>query len=225
MPSERWLARDHHDGRVPADVGPDPPFEVLVAREPGLLVPGDGVHVGRGDGGREVDLLGQGPLEELHQQEPGPGPALGVDHGVEGVDPFGRLLADRCPGAGATFRRRARLQPKPPRPGPAGPSFGGRDQTWPPPALGPALRLGPCRPRPGPWPPPFPSTGRRSSTPTVPASGTRDRAVGPGPSPAVLRLGGRGPFDQPADGDHRRREGPGGTERARFWSSPTRPTW
>ena len=82
----------HHHGRgVPADVGPDAALEVLVAGEPRLGVGRDGVHVGGRDGGREVDLLGPGPLEELHQQVAGPGPALGVDDGVEGVEPLRRL--------------------------------------------------------------------------------------------------------------------------------------
>jgi hypothetical protein len=82
----------HHDRRVPPDVGPDPPLQVFVAREPGLLVPGDRVHVGSRDRRREVDLYRPGPLQQLHQEKAGPGPALGVDHRVEGVDPFRRLL-------------------------------------------------------------------------------------------------------------------------------------
>ncbi len=82
----------HHGRRVPADVGADAALDVFVAGEPGLLVLGDGVHVGGGDRGGEVDLLGPGALEELHEQEAGPGPSLGVDDGVEGVDPLRGLL-------------------------------------------------------------------------------------------------------------------------------------
>ena len=80
-----------HGGGVPADVGPDPALLVLVAGEPGLGVGRDGVHVGGRDRGGEVDLLGAGPLQELHEQVAGPGPAAGVDDGVERVEPLLRL--------------------------------------------------------------------------------------------------------------------------------------
>ncbi len=82
----------HHGRGVPADVGADAALDVLVAGEPRLLVLRDRVHVGGGDRRRELDLLGPGPLEELHQEEPGPGASLGVDDGVEGVDPLRGLL-------------------------------------------------------------------------------------------------------------------------------------
>ena len=82
----------HHHGRVPPDVGPDAALDVLVAGEPRLLVGRDGVHVRRADGGRETDLLLPGPLQQLHQEEPGPGLAVGVEDRVEGVDPLRRLL-------------------------------------------------------------------------------------------------------------------------------------
>ena len=82
----------HHGRRVPADVGADAALDVFVAGEPRLLVARDGVHVGGRHGGREVDLHGPGPLEQLHEEEAGPGASLGVDDGVEGVDPLRRLL-------------------------------------------------------------------------------------------------------------------------------------
>ena len=82
----------HHGRRVPADVGADAALDVLVAGEPRLLVAGDGVHVGGRDRGGEVDLQGPGPLEQLHEEEAGPGASLGVDDGVEGVDPLRGLL-------------------------------------------------------------------------------------------------------------------------------------
>ena len=47
---------------------------------------------GRGHRGREPDLLLPRPLQQLHEQEPGPGLAVAVQDGVEGVDPLGRLL-------------------------------------------------------------------------------------------------------------------------------------
>src|SRR5581483_9915735 len=42
--------------------------------------------------GGEAHLGQPGPLEELHQQEPGPGPALDLHDLVERVDPLPRLL-------------------------------------------------------------------------------------------------------------------------------------
>ncbi len=91
-PLGRVVGPHHHDGGVPADVGPDPALDVLVAGEPRLLVRGDGVDVRRGDGGGEAHLVLPGPLEQLHQEEASPGLAAGVEDGVEGVDPLGRLL-------------------------------------------------------------------------------------------------------------------------------------
>ena len=94
VPADALGARvgpDHHGRRVPADVGPDAPLLVLVTGEPGLGVGRDGVHVGRRDGGGELDLLGARPLQELHQEVARPGPATGVDDGVERVEPLLRL--------------------------------------------------------------------------------------------------------------------------------------
>ncbi len=91
-PLGRVVGPHHHDGGVPADVGPDAALDVLVAGEPGLLVGRDGVDVRRRDGGGKADLVGPGPLEELHEQEASPGLAVGVEDGIEGVDPFRRLL-------------------------------------------------------------------------------------------------------------------------------------
>ncbi len=82
----------HHGGGVPADVGADAALDVLVAGEPRLLVARDRVHVGGGDGGGEVHLEGPGALEQLHEEEAGPGASLGVDDGVERVDPLRGLL-------------------------------------------------------------------------------------------------------------------------------------
>ena len=99
---------DHHHRRVPADEGPDPALEVLVAGEVRLLVGGDGVDVGGRDGGREVHLLLAGPLEDPHQQVAGPGPPVDVDHVVEGVQPLGRLDGIAVRQAGGSLRRTAR---------------------------------------------------------------------------------------------------------------------
>ena len=79
---------DDHGGRIPTDVGADAPLLVLVAGEPGLRVGRDGVDVRRRDGGGELDLLRARPLQELHQEVARPGPASGVDDGVERVQPL-----------------------------------------------------------------------------------------------------------------------------------------
>ena len=82
---------DDHHRRVPADEGPDAPLDVLVAGEPRLLLAGDRVDVGGGDGGREADLGLLGALEQLGQQEAGAGLAADVDDGIERVEPLLRL--------------------------------------------------------------------------------------------------------------------------------------
>jgi len=81
----------HHDGRVPPDERPDAALHVLVAREPRLELGRDRVDVGGGDGGGEPDALLAGALEQPHQQVAGAVAAMGVDHGVEGVQPLARL--------------------------------------------------------------------------------------------------------------------------------------
>src|SRR5205814_2255948 len=77
--------RDHHR-RVPPDEGADPPLHVLVAGEPRLVLGRDRVDIRRRDGGREAHLGRPGPLQQLHEQEAGPGPAPGLDDGVERVE-------------------------------------------------------------------------------------------------------------------------------------------
>ena len=62
-----------HGGGVPADVGPDPALLVLVAGKPRLVFGGDRVDIGSGNGGGEVDLLGPGPLQQLHEEVAGAG--------------------------------------------------------------------------------------------------------------------------------------------------------
>ena len=82
----------HHHGGVPPDVGADAALDVLVAREPRLLLGRDGVDVRRADRRRERHLQLVGPLHQLEHQELTPRLAARVDHGVEGVEPLGRLL-------------------------------------------------------------------------------------------------------------------------------------
>ena len=86
------VGADHHDGGVPADVGPDAPLEVLVAGEPGSWSGGMVLTYGVETWPGKPTWCSRGPLEELHQEEPGAGLAPGVEDGVEGVDPLGRLL-------------------------------------------------------------------------------------------------------------------------------------
>ena len=88
MPASLELALVDHDGGVPSDVGADAAFEVLVAGEPRLFVGRDGVDVGGRDSGREADLGCSRPLEQLHEQEPGPVTTALLDDGVEGVEPL-----------------------------------------------------------------------------------------------------------------------------------------
>ena len=146
---------DDHHRRVPADERPDAPLDVLVAGEPRLVLAGDRVDVGRRDGRREADLGLLGPLEELGQQVPGPGLAVDVDDGVEGVEPLlglvGIDVGDLMDVAVEDHGDQSRTVDRRPRRGCAG------------------GRCGPCLVR-----------SRSSSTPTAPAPGTRDQAVGRG---------------------------------------------
>ena len=80
-------AVDHH-GRVPADVGPDPALDVLVAGERWLGGGGDrvdvvGVAVSRGD---HVALLG--PVQDAQHELAGADATGVVDDRVHGVKPF-----------------------------------------------------------------------------------------------------------------------------------------
>ena len=101
-----------------------------------------------------------GPLEQLGQQEAGAGLAVGVDDGVERVEPLLRLARDRCRGAGGRSRRRS-WRPVSHR----------VDRGRAPVDRGTVPSTCPCRDR------------RRSScTPTAPAPGTPGPAGGRGPS-------------------------------------------
>ena len=77
-----------HRHRVPADVGADPPLEELVAREPGLLLAGDGVDVVGADHRRHADALLPCALHEAGEEVAGTGTAADVDDGVEGIEPL-----------------------------------------------------------------------------------------------------------------------------------------
>ncbi len=82
---------NHHHGGVPTDVGADAALEVLVAREVGLLVGGDGVHVGRGHRGRKPDVGVARPLQQPEQEIAGTGLAVDGHDVVERVQPFPSL--------------------------------------------------------------------------------------------------------------------------------------
>ncbi len=82
---------DDHHGRVPAHEAPDALLHRLVTREPGLLLAGDGVDVGRLHLGRRADLELTGPLGEAGHEVPRPHLPAGVDHCVERVEPLRRL--------------------------------------------------------------------------------------------------------------------------------------
>ena len=79
---------DDHHRRVPADVGPDAPLERLVAREPRFLLGRDGVDVRRGHRGGMADLQLAGAFEQLGHEVAGAGLAVGVDDGVERLQPL-----------------------------------------------------------------------------------------------------------------------------------------
>ncbi len=107
---------DDHDRRVPADVGADAALELLVAREPRLLLGRDRVDVRRRDRGGVADLELAGPLEQLGHEVAGAGLAVGVDDGVERLEPLlglGRVgvgqlvhepVDDHAPHAGTEWR-------------------------------------------------------------------------------------------------------------------------
>ena len=82
---------DDHHRRVPADVGADAPLDELVAGEPRLGLAGDRVDVRGRYGRREAHLRFAGAVEQRREQVAGAGLAVGVDDGVERVEPFLRL--------------------------------------------------------------------------------------------------------------------------------------
>ena len=79
---------DDHHRRVPADERPDPPLDVLVAREPRFLLARDRVHVRGRHGRRERDLCLVGPLHQPGEEVPGTGLAVRVGDGIEAVEPL-----------------------------------------------------------------------------------------------------------------------------------------
>ncbi len=90
--SDRLVRTRHHDRCVPADVGADTPFDVLVTREPRLALGRDGVDVVGAAQSGHADLAFAGAFEQLQQQEPSPLPPVRVDSGIEGLDPLARLF-------------------------------------------------------------------------------------------------------------------------------------
>ena len=82
----------HHDRGVPADVGADAALDVLVAREPRLALGRDGVDVVGAAQRGHADLALAGALEQLQHQEPGALAAVGVDGGVERLEPLAGLV-------------------------------------------------------------------------------------------------------------------------------------
>src|SRR3989304_1382202 len=86
----RVRPEDHGDG-VPPDEPADPALERLVAREERLLFRADRVDVAGVRERRQPDLALAGPLQELEQEEPGPGLTLLVEDVVKGLDPVAGL--------------------------------------------------------------------------------------------------------------------------------------
>jgi hypothetical protein len=77
-----------HRHRVPADVGADALLDVLVRREPGLLVGRDRVDVVGRDHRGDVDPLVTRTLHEPRQQVAGTGATVRAHDGVERVEPL-----------------------------------------------------------------------------------------------------------------------------------------
>ena len=82
----------HHHGGIPAEQRTVATLDFLVARELRFLVHGDGVDVVRGGHGRDLDALGTCSLEEASNDELCTFRALGLDQGIECLDPFRRLF-------------------------------------------------------------------------------------------------------------------------------------
>ena len=172
MPVGVLVGPDHHHRRVPADEGADAPLDVLVAREPRLLLGRDGVDVRRADRGREADLRLAGPLEQLGEQEAGAGLAVRVDDGVEAVEPLlrldrvdvGQLVDEAVEDHGPILASDARGMMRP---------------------IGVRTPVRSCTP-----------TGPAPGTPARAAGPGRSRRTA-----CRSRLRRRGPHDQPADGD------------------------
>ena len=91
-PRELVVGAQDHGDRVPADQPADPSLHLLVARERRLLFRADRVDVAGLGQGRQPDLELAGALEELVDDEAGPGLALVGDHLVERLEPVLGLL-------------------------------------------------------------------------------------------------------------------------------------
>ena len=86
---------DHHGHRVPAHVGPQPPFDLEVTGAMRLLVDFNGVDVAGVGRERHVDAALARVLEQLLQEKVRALRALALDHGGQGVHPFAGFLAVR----------------------------------------------------------------------------------------------------------------------------------
>ncbi len=88
----RPLRTVHHDRGVPADERAVAAFDFLVAGEPRLVLRGDGVDVVRGRQRRHAHVALTGTLQHPEHQVPRALLTAPRHSGVEGVEPFGRLL-------------------------------------------------------------------------------------------------------------------------------------
>jgi hypothetical protein len=87
-PGELAVRPQDHGGRVPADQPPDPPLDLLVAREERLLLGADRVDVAGLGERRQPDLELACALQQLVDEEPGTGFAGLLDDLVEGFHPI-----------------------------------------------------------------------------------------------------------------------------------------
>src|SRR5699024_3484534 len=79
----------HHHRGVPSDVGPIATFDLFVAREPWLVLGGDGVDVVGGRQGRDADIAFACAFEQTQDQVAGALLSATGECLVEGVEPLG----------------------------------------------------------------------------------------------------------------------------------------
>ena len=117
---EAMVGAVDHDHRVPTDERADAALDVLVAREPRLLLGRDRVDVVGLHHRGHADALSPRPLHEPGEQVVGAGLAPAVDDGVERLEPLGRLgpidvgeLVDRAVDEHARLRHEGSSAPPP----------------------------------------------------------------------------------------------------------------
>ena len=91
--------------RVPANEGRREPLELGIARELGLLVDRDRVHVRRAEPGGDLDAELLRVVDRLVEQEAHPLAAVGFDDRVDGLEPLSGLYRISIRGLASHLRR------------------------------------------------------------------------------------------------------------------------